>query len=151
MSIHISPEDDRSRAFRYTVVRIVSKGAVLLIAFFALEKYGLIEAIAALLVSLLFNYIFDFFAQKFWVFGNPIVWSKKILKEFLLYMLFRESVAGLVLGYIFLLNWIFGLSLLIAGAIVGCLFFVVSFFFLRWFFTWETDSVQTWLKKWRIE
>ena len=151
MSIHISPEDDRSRAFRYTVVRIVSKGGIFFVSFLALEEYGLVVSIVALSVSLLFNYIFDFFAQKFWAFGNPVVWSKKILKEFLLYLLFRGSIAVLVVGLIFFLNWAFNLNLLVAGAIVGCTFFFVSFFFLRWFFTCETNSVQTWLKKWRIK
>jgi hypothetical protein len=138
----------RASILRYGIVRVLSKAGPFAVSYLVFKQWGILEtAFITLALLLFFNYAFDFFFQKYWVFKNAIVWSWKMFSEFFWYMVVRLSVSSLVLGTIFFLRFVFDLHLVTAGLITGAIYFPISFLVLRWLFLETGKSIFVRLKE----
>lgn len=130
----VPTQEEGRRASRYVVVKALTKGGGALIYTVTLLLYGDGQLLYAYWAVAALTSLVDFCGQKYWAFRNPLEESKKIWRDFLLFIAIRGSTVYGTTHVVTMLTEDFGLPMWVSFLGALSIFVPIGFLLTRWLF-----------------
>lgn len=139
---------EKRRVTRYIISRVAGRIWDVAVYSIVLSTYGVASFPYAWALASSVSYPADFFLQKFWTFGLPVVWTRKLFKEFFSwYLLIRGGTVLAAFGAAHTLTEVHGFPTWKAAAIIVPVFLITRYLLFRWYFFGRVSDLWVALKK----